>query len=177
MKWLSEERLLICGVTLIFATLQRVGKFDPGTSCISRVVWQRLIDRVKEKVSKLVLPESLKERMMYLVRPVDEEILRWKLFHEYILSPSHVYLVMHILEQLCWTCIGAVDYQKTAEELVCLESLDVVNAADQLVYIAWKITFQCFEWNSLKSIRLFLLMKYILCQRIWFIWSIIGLPF
>ncbi|GBN34438.1 hypothetical protein AVEN_213976-1 [Araneus ventricosus] len=89
-------------------------------------VWGKDIIEVKERVSRLVLPESLKKRMMDLVRPVRTEIRKWKLFHEHILNDiSNEEFDMRILEQLCWTCTGAVDYRKTAVELVCLEMLDV----------------------------------------------------
>ncbi|GBN56771.1 hypothetical protein AVEN_192880-1 [Araneus ventricosus] len=112
--------------SLILAAMQRVRKFDQGSSIISRVVWEKILDWVKEKVSELVLPESLKERMMHLVRPVGREIVRWKLFHEYILNDiSDEDFDIRTLEQLCWTCTGAVDYRKTSEELVRLEILDI----------------------------------------------------
>ncbi|XP_055925209.1 uncharacterized protein LOC129957091 [Argiope bruennichi] len=84
-----------------------------------------LNEMVKEKISNLVLPESLKKRMMVLIIPVGLDIVRWKVFHENSVNWSCDGLGLDILKQLCWTPAGTVDYPKTAEKLLSLEALRV----------------------------------------------------
>ncbi|GBM82464.1 hypothetical protein AVEN_48627-1 [Araneus ventricosus] len=90
--------------------------------------WRATIENeVKAKMAELVLPESLKKRMMHIVRPIGLQIKDWKIFMEAYLSDSGKYLDMRVLEQLCWTSAGAIDYQKTVEKIVRLEKFDVVT--------------------------------------------------
>ncbi|KAF8789464.1 uncharacterized protein LOC129957535 [Argiope bruennichi] len=102
-------------------------RFKSPTGYICEDVWREIVDKVKEKISKLMCPESLKKQMMHLVKPIGSDIIRWKLFHEYILEDSREYLDIHILEQLRWSCTGAIDYQKTAEQLVRHQALNNVK--------------------------------------------------
>ncbi|GBN85491.1 hypothetical protein AVEN_122091-1 [Araneus ventricosus] len=83
-------------------------------------------DKIKDKMFKLKLPESLTKQMIVLIRPNSLEIRRWKKSHEY-------YLWMKIREILpnsakpCWTTAGTIDNKKTAEKLVRCYVLDVVE--------------------------------------------------
>ncbi|CAL1286326.1 unnamed protein product [Larinioides sclopetarius] len=89
--------------------------------------WRAIIENeVKAKMGKLVIPESLKKRMMHIVRPIGLQIRDWKTFMEAYLSDSPKYLDVRFLEQLCWTSAGAIDYQKTAEKIVGLQKFDAV---------------------------------------------------
>ncbi|KAF8789459.1 uncharacterized protein LOC129957092 [Argiope bruennichi] len=85
------------------------------------------VEAVKDKVSKLELLESLKKRMGHLIRPVVLDILDWKTCHEKFLNKSNEHLDVSILELLCWTSAGAIDYQKTAANLALLEALDIAK--------------------------------------------------
>ncbi|GBM82461.1 hypothetical protein AVEN_48624-1 [Araneus ventricosus] len=87
--------------------------------------WRTTVENeVKAKMAELVLPESLKKRMMHILRPIGLQIKDWKILMEAYLSDSRKYLYMHFLEQLCWTSAGAIDYQKTVEKIVRLEKFD-----------------------------------------------------
>ncbi|GBM32172.1 hypothetical protein AVEN_136723-1 [Araneus ventricosus] len=82
--------------------------------------WRDLLEgRVKVEVWNLVLPDSLKKKMMHLVRPIGYQILRWKI--------SYKEFDAAIPEKLCWTFTGAVDNRRTAEKVVRLEKFDVVK--------------------------------------------------
>ncbi|GBM26244.1 hypothetical protein AVEN_17836-1, partial [Araneus ventricosus] len=110
----------------ISAAVGGLRKVESPSGCARSVLWEIVINEVKEKVSKLMLPVSLKKRLMDLVRPIRSEIRIWAVYHKHILNylPDED-LDMHIFEQLCWTCTGAIDYRKTAELLVRLETLDI----------------------------------------------------
>ncbi|XP_055925890.1 uncharacterized protein LOC129957557 [Argiope bruennichi] len=86
--------------------------------------------KVKDKVSKLVLPQSLKQRMLLLVSPMGLEILKWMKWFCIVEFFDKWNLVdcsdIQILKQLSWSSTGAIDYQKTAEGLVHVSALDVV---------------------------------------------------
>ncbi|GBN39275.1 hypothetical protein AVEN_120467-2, partial [Araneus ventricosus] len=86
--------------------------------------------KVSDKISKLQLPESLAKQMIRVLKPIGLQILRWKLYHEeYLRYPNEVfeYFDVPILEKLCWTGAGTVDYRKTAEELVRCDVVDIVK--------------------------------------------------
>ncbi|GBN94481.1 hypothetical protein AVEN_48730-1 [Araneus ventricosus] len=83
-------------------------------------------DKIKYKMFKLKLPESLTKQMIVFIRPISLEIGRCEKSHEY-------YLWMKIQEilpnsaKLCWTTAGTIDNKKTAEKLVRCYVLDVVE--------------------------------------------------
>ncbi|KAF8767415.1 uncharacterized protein LOC129967023 [Argiope bruennichi] len=81
-------------------------------------------DKIKEKISKFVLPESLKKRMMDTVKPISWNLLSWEIIHKNILNWSNGSLRMPVLEQLSWTSVGTVDHRKTAEKLIHLYIID-----------------------------------------------------
>ncbi|GBN01431.1 hypothetical protein AVEN_3181-1 [Araneus ventricosus] len=97
--------------------------FDSGEKL--RDIWDIVEGEVKDKVSKLMLPESFKKRIMHLVRPIGSGILNWQVYHEDNFIAAGEVFDLHILQQLRWTYAGAIDYRKTAEELVRLEMFDV----------------------------------------------------
>ncbi|GBM66487.1 hypothetical protein AVEN_112515-1 [Araneus ventricosus] len=71
-------------------------------------IWQEKVeDKVKDKISKLVFPESLKRRMNLIAKPVGLQIPEWKKFMEQCLCDSRESLDMHLLKELCWTSAGA----------------------------------------------------------------------
>ncbi|GBN87750.1 hypothetical protein AVEN_80730-1 [Araneus ventricosus] len=87
--------------------------------------WRVTVEnKVKTKVSKLVLPESLKKRMMHTVTPIGLQIQEWEMIMDEHLRDSREDLDIRLLEQLCWTYAGKIDFQKTVEKLVSLEMLD-----------------------------------------------------
>ncbi|CAL1286333.1 unnamed protein product [Larinioides sclopetarius] len=83
-------------------------------------------NEVEKKVSKLLLPELLKKRMLDVAEPLRIEISKWQWLHNnFFIRITHKKFDMNIYEQLCWTCTGAIDYRKTAEKLVRLKTLDI----------------------------------------------------
>ncbi|GBN72678.1 hypothetical protein AVEN_95010-1 [Araneus ventricosus] len=90
-------------------------------------VWiQEWHETFEDKMSKLQLPASLSKKIIPILKAVGSEIPKWKLFHETYLSFSNEEFSVHVLEKLCWTTAGTVDYRKTADEIV---RSDVVNIA------------------------------------------------
>ncbi|GBN22952.1 hypothetical protein AVEN_115943-1 [Araneus ventricosus] len=85
-------------------------------------------DAVKDNISKLDLPPLLMEKIKYLVEPVGSDLHNWKWFHETYLSTTSERFNVHILEYLCWTVLGTVDYRKTAEKLIRCKMLDIVKS-------------------------------------------------
>ncbi|XP_055927254.1 uncharacterized protein LOC129958659 [Argiope bruennichi] len=83
-------------------------------------------DEISDKVSK-ILPASLKERMIPFVRVIGSEILHWQTYHENILPDKHDDFSFHSLKHLHWTCMGTIDYRKTAEKLIVLKMFDVTK--------------------------------------------------
>ncbi|GBN53696.1 hypothetical protein AVEN_98751-1 [Araneus ventricosus] len=126
------EKRLDCDIVLsleeitlrrVVTYLWNVSIFDSGEKL--RYIWDIVEGEVKDKVSKLLLPESLKNRMMNLVRPIGSDILNWQVYHEDNLIDAREVFDLHILQQLRRTCRGAIDYRRTAEELVRLEMFDI----------------------------------------------------
>ncbi|GBO14516.1 hypothetical protein AVEN_187568-1 [Araneus ventricosus] len=86
--------------------------------------WQKSVENVvKEKVSMLLLPDSLKEELVHVMKPIGPEILKWKLHHESLISDSYF-----ALDQLFWTSVGTVDYRKTAEIFIRQERITIVSS-------------------------------------------------
>ncbi|GBN72679.1 hypothetical protein AVEN_95011-1 [Araneus ventricosus] len=90
--------------------------------------WLETVEcKVTDKLSKLQLPESIMRQMIHTLKPIGSQILKWKFFHESFLTDSTEDLDAHILEKLCFTTSGTVDYRKTAEALVCSDVVDIVK--------------------------------------------------
>ncbi|GBN01426.1 hypothetical protein AVEN_3177-1 [Araneus ventricosus] len=126
------EKRLYCGLVLsleeialrrVVTRLWNESVFDSGEKL--RYIWDIVEGEVKDKVSKLMLPESFKKRIMHLVRPIGSGILNWQVYHEDNFIAAGEVFDLHILQQLRWTYAGAIDYRKTAEELIRLEMFDV----------------------------------------------------
>ncbi|CAL1285199.1 unnamed protein product [Larinioides sclopetarius] len=86
--------------------------------------------KVSDKISKLQLPETSTKQLRQILKPIGLEILRWKKYHEdYLNDSSEVfeYFDVPILEKLCFTAVGTVDYRKTAEELVRCNVIDILK--------------------------------------------------
>ncbi|GBN15516.1 hypothetical protein AVEN_52275-1 [Araneus ventricosus] len=94
-------------------------------------VWRETVeDKLPDEISKLGLPKSLTKLLIDTVKPMGLQVGRWKEFHEEYLHDSHgeeIHFDVPILEKLRWTTAGAVDYRKTAEELVRSDVIDIVK--------------------------------------------------
>ncbi|KFM71539.1 hypothetical protein X975_17417, partial [Stegodyphus mimosarum] len=73
--------------------------------------WQIIEDNVIKKASDLLIPVSLKEKILTFIKPIGREIFKWREFH----CP---YLGIRPRKNLCWTSLGTVDKKKTAELLM-----------------------------------------------------------
>ncbi|GBM33140.1 hypothetical protein AVEN_135702-1 [Araneus ventricosus] len=89
--------------------------------------WRQTVEKVKAKVAKLDIPGSLKKRMTQIVKAIGTDILEWKTLNGKMLTDHNEDMNIHILGQLRWTGRGAIDYQKTAERLVCLDALNIAK--------------------------------------------------
>ncbi|GBL94404.1 hypothetical protein AVEN_7376-1 [Araneus ventricosus] len=93
--------------------------------------WRETVeDKLPDEISKLGLPKSLQKLVIDTAKPVGRQVGRWKQFHEKYLYDSHgeeIHFDVPILEKLRWTAAGAVDYRKTAEELVRSDDIDIVK--------------------------------------------------
>ncbi|GBM82455.1 hypothetical protein AVEN_48619-1 [Araneus ventricosus] len=108
--------------------LALIEEFPFTTTFGKETLWQETVeDKVKDKISKLDFPESLKRRMNLIVKPIGLQIPEWVSFMEQFLCDSRENLDIQLLKQLCWTSAGALDYEKTAEKLVSLKTLNVVE--------------------------------------------------
>ncbi|GBM92256.1 hypothetical protein AVEN_212540-1 [Araneus ventricosus] len=83
-----------------------------------------LIMKVKEKVPTLLLPDPLREELIHLIPPIGSEMLRWKLHHRFLISSD----ATDVLDQICWTSQGTVDYRETAVRLIRQERVDIVSS-------------------------------------------------
>ncbi|CAL1290572.1 unnamed protein product [Larinioides sclopetarius] len=94
-------------------------------SCDSTIEqWQKTVENVvKEKVPILLLPDSLREELVRVIKPIGPEILKWRLYHESLISDACL-----VLDQLCWTSLGKVDYRKTAEILIRQERVTIISS-------------------------------------------------
>ncbi|KAF8789446.1 hypothetical protein HNY73_007384 [Argiope bruennichi] len=107
---------------------ERAGRCCQEKEKDSKELQEMTENKVKNKVKNLVLPESLKKQMMLIIKPIGSQILRWKMsFRKRNAINCSDDWDIDILEQLCWTSTGTVDYGKTAENLVRLKTLDVVK--------------------------------------------------
>ncbi|GFR11651.1 ANK_REP_REGION domain-containing protein [Trichonephila clavata] len=84
--------------------------------------WQKIENKVVEKVSKLPLAKPLKEKLLCFIRPVGLQILTWVDFHDNRFS-----FVTMLPDEFFWTPQGTIDKKKTAEALIKDESLDITK--------------------------------------------------
>ncbi|GBN69817.1 hypothetical protein AVEN_155805-1 [Araneus ventricosus] len=85
--------------------------------------WHSLVEKkVKEKVSLLVLPQAIRKELMHAIKPIGPKMLKWKMHHQ-SLFPD----VGDVLDQLCWTSVGTVDYCETATALIKQEQINIIS--------------------------------------------------
>ncbi|GBM34731.1 hypothetical protein AVEN_208891-1 [Araneus ventricosus] len=93
--------------------------------------WRETVeDKLTDEISKLGLPKSLTKLVNDTAKPMGRQVESWKQFHEKYLHDSHgeeIHFDIPILEKLLWTAAGAVDYRKTAEELIRSDDIDIVK--------------------------------------------------
>ncbi|XP_055925186.1 uncharacterized protein LOC129957074 [Argiope bruennichi] len=116
----------VCNETDVFAS-NDIFQIESINTREFDVICEPAVDQIKDKVSRLVLPELLKKRMAHLVKPLLIEIFEWKIFHGKFFFNSDEHFDASILKLMCWTSVGSVDYQKTAEKLARAETLHVVK--------------------------------------------------
>ncbi|CAL1280587.1 unnamed protein product [Larinioides sclopetarius] len=110
-------------------TLAAISKFQLlGLSSNTEKEWRETIEsKIKDKMSKFELPESLKEQMIDIVEPMGIEIRKWKARHqEYF---DELYEENHLPDsaKLCFTTAGMIDYVTTAKELLSCDALLLVQ--------------------------------------------------
>ncbi|CAL1267008.1 unnamed protein product [Larinioides sclopetarius] len=132
-------------------------------SCDSTIEqWQKTVENVvKEKVPILLLPDSLREELVNVIKPIGPEILKWRMYHESLISDAYF-----VLDQLFWTSLGKVDYQKTAEILIRQERVTIISSY-KLACIYCLSDYIQIIWEKLSedSKKLFYDEENILCIR------------
>ncbi|GBO06313.1 hypothetical protein AVEN_226603-1 [Araneus ventricosus] len=94
----------------------------------SKKEWREIIeDKMKDKILKLELPESLTKQVIDIVRPIGLQIRRWKDCQEDYLSNKNKKITLPNSVKLFWNTAGMIDYRKTAEELIRCDALNVVQ--------------------------------------------------
>lgn len=91
--------------------------------------WQKIEDRVIEKVPQLLIPSLLKEKLVCFVKPIGLQIAEWiqhncKRFH----------ILVNVSTEICWTSHGTIDRKKTAEMLINDENIDI-SCRFRLAYV------------------------------------------
>ncbi|GBN13794.1 hypothetical protein AVEN_81609-1 [Araneus ventricosus] len=110
--------------------LASVAKFSSYLHYTQRnqVEWQiTIVDKVVDKVFELELPKLLTWQLNYIVHPIGLEIRNWRERHKFIFFYDFKDINLLDLAKLRWTTVGAIDYRKTAKELVCSDALNVVE--------------------------------------------------
>ncbi|GBO37902.1 hypothetical protein AVEN_44802-1 [Araneus ventricosus] len=106
-------------------------KFSPFDDYETPQVWRETVeDKLLDEISKVGLPKSLKMLLIDIVKLMGRQVRGWKEFHEEYLHDSHgeeIHFDEPILEKLRWTAAGAVDYRKTAGELIHSDFIDIVK--------------------------------------------------
>ncbi|KAF8789766.1 uncharacterized protein LOC129957173 [Argiope bruennichi] len=83
-------------------------EFEPEIDKISRNI-----------VANFSLPLMLEQDLLGAMKAVSREIIKWVKFHENFLEQyDGVLSRLENLEHICWTRLGTVDYEKTAQVLI-----------------------------------------------------------
>ncbi|XP_055925881.1 uncharacterized protein LOC129957550 isoform X2 [Argiope bruennichi] len=78
-----------------------------------------MYDLLKDLLTEVPLPPSMKHELFSLMKSVSREIIKWLELHECYLDPYNLNVCeMENLEHLCWTSLGSVDYRETAVALI-----------------------------------------------------------
>ncbi|GBM41662.1 hypothetical protein AVEN_46934-1 [Araneus ventricosus] len=89
--------------------------------------WRKTVgNKMSGNILKIGLPASLTKQLIDTSTQMGRQILGWKGFHEEYLSVRRRFREP-ILERLCWTAAGVLDYRKTAEELIRSDVIGVVG--------------------------------------------------
>ena len=98
------------------------------TSLPRREKWQTIEDKVIEKLPQLMIPVSLKEKLLGYIQAVGLQILKWMEYHlRYIQLNLNICLDVKLPNEFCWTSQGTIDQKKTAEVLIKDEQLDITT--------------------------------------------------
>ncbi|GBN11609.1 hypothetical protein AVEN_222353-1 [Araneus ventricosus] len=84
-------------------------------------------EKISNKLSKLVLPMSLTKQINDTIKQMGMHLRDWKVFHRINLNfhDQEIRFDESVLEKVQLTSEGAVDYRKTAEELIRSDVMDV----------------------------------------------------
>ncbi|GFY43356.1 uncharacterized protein TNIN_90681 [Trichonephila inaurata madagascariensis] len=96
------------------------------------MMWEELISK---KISTLPLPQSMKSKLMPLMRCICVEIDQWKKHHEDIFQ----FHCIDFQRYFCWNTHGKIDRVKTAKSLINDESLSITeryNLARRYVFVS-----------------------------------------
>ncbi|GBM67601.1 hypothetical protein AVEN_44749-1 [Araneus ventricosus] len=121
-------RKIIAGIYQESDILAPIGKFQFKLMCCNEYHkrWRETVEEnVKQKISKLVLPQSLKKQLNCIAKLMGFHLRDWKEFHECYLFEFEEQFDIPVLEKMCWTTAGTVDYRKTAEELIRYGVVDI----------------------------------------------------
>ncbi|GBN84396.1 hypothetical protein AVEN_274734-1 [Araneus ventricosus] len=115
----------------ILASIRNFRRKSVSWNDESLKVWRETVeDKMSDKISKIGLPKSLKKLLIDTSKPMGRHIQGWKTLHEEYLLDSREKVIPFdapILERLCWTAAGELDYHKTAEELIRSDVIGVVG--------------------------------------------------
>ncbi|CAL1298803.1 unnamed protein product [Larinioides sclopetarius] len=109
--------------------------------------WEESVeDKIKDKISKLVLPELLTQQMMQTVKPLSLQIRKWIDLQEHHLRYEARKIDLPNSAELCWTAAGVIDCRETAKALVRCDVLDVeerytlacVNCLEDYIPLLWE---------------------------------------
>ena len=81
--------------------------------------WQKIENRVTNRVSQLPLPEVSKEKIIAFIKPIGLEILKWMEYH------CIGYIQVDLPTDFSWKAQGTIDRKKTAEMLIKNKNLDI----------------------------------------------------
>ncbi|XP_055925355.1 uncharacterized protein LOC129957251 [Argiope bruennichi] len=85
-----------------------------------------MYDLLKDLLTEVPLPPSMKHELFSLMKSVSREIIKWLDLHEDYLGPCNLN-EMENLKHLCWTSLGSVDYRETVAALIRHEKLDLTQ--------------------------------------------------
>lgn len=89
-----------------------------------KIIWQKIEDKVTEKMTQLTIPISLKDKMLGYIQSVGLQILRWMEVHH---RKRKCCVNLDLPNEFCWTSQGIIDKKKTAEMFIRDHSIDVTT--------------------------------------------------
>ncbi|KAF8791504.1 uncharacterized protein LOC129960631 [Argiope bruennichi] len=85
--------------------------------------WNRLINKVKNKIPELQLVRSEAKEVELFIKPICFEIVKWVSYNDFNFFQNCADFV-YCLDVLSWSSEGTINYKKTAENLVRLKPFD-----------------------------------------------------